>query len=80
MKNLYSFFEIEYDEYFFETIFKTLKNIVNFEYGSIAYNDSKFQYEYGEEPNKRILQEDLKIKDSSIEESHKIITKLKESN
>ena len=66
MFKLNPFFEIEYDEDFFENIFKNLKEIIDFDYGFIAYNGEKTQFVYGKKQSKQILKEDLKIKNTKF--------------
>lgn len=68
MFKLNPFFEIEYDENFFENIFKILKEIISFDYGFIAYNGDKPQFVYGKKQSKQILKEDLKIKNTKFGE------------
>lgn len=68
MKNIYSFFDIEYDNNFFENIFKNLKEIIDFDYGFITYNGEKPQFIYGKKQSKQILKEDLKIKNTKFGE------------
>ena len=65
--DIFSFFEIEYDNNFFKNIFKTLKEIIDFDYGSIVYNSEKPEYTCGK-PSKQIIKEDLKIKNTKFGE------------
>ena len=62
MENIFSFFDIEYNDDFFDNIFKTLKNIINFKHASISYSGDTTEYEYGTGTYKKFLKEDLKIK------------------
>ena len=66
MFKLNPFFEIEYDDKFFENIFKNLKKIIDFDYGFIAYNGEKPQFVYGKAPSKQIIKEELKIKNTKF--------------
>lgn len=68
MFKLSPFFEIEYDDKFFENIFKNLKKIIDFDYGFIAYNGEKPQFVYGKNPSKQIIKEELKIKNTKFGE------------
>lgn len=68
MKNIFSFFDINYDENFFENIFKVLKKNLDFEYGFICYNGEKPQYIYGKSQSLNVLKADLIIRNTKFGE------------